>query len=120
MAATWSASATIPANMGAASLVPHSAYQPAGWPPKLWYTLTAPAQDLAWPQFRGPESLGVVDDASLVPVESVLAGVDPKRVEQAVAEFRAAGHQAEGAAFNVTAVERILEHQHRTAHGDDD
>ena len=30
--------------MGVASLVPHSAYQPAGWPPKLWYTLTAPVQ----------------------------------------------------------------------------
>src|SRR5215218_5923368 len=32
----------------------------------------------------------------------IINGVDPKRVEQAVAEFRAAGHQAEGAAFNVT------------------
>ena len=32
----------------------------------------------------------------------IVNGVDPKRVEQAVAEFRAAGHQAEGAAFNVT------------------
>ena len=42
--ATWSASATIPANRGVASLVPHSAYQPGGWPPKLWYTLTAPVQ----------------------------------------------------------------------------
>src|SRR6266699_3271816 len=42
--ATWSASATIPANMGVAALVPHSAYQPVGWPPKLWYTLTVPVQ----------------------------------------------------------------------------
>src|SRR3954464_11853623 len=32
----------------------------------------------------------------------IINGVDPKRVERAVAEFRAAGHQAEGAAFNVT------------------
>src|SRR6266700_1502734 len=32
----------------------------------------------------------------------IINGVDPKRVEQAVTEFRAAGHQAEGAAFNVT------------------
>src|SRR5690348_6200318 len=32
----------------------------------------------------------------------IVNGVDPKRVEQAVAEFRAAGHRAEGAAFNVT------------------
>jgi len=32
----------------------------------------------------------------------IINGVDPKRVEQAVAEFRAAGYQAEGAAFNVT------------------
>src|SRR3954463_7699555 len=32
----------------------------------------------------------------------IINGVDPKRVEQAVAEFRAAGQQAEGAAFNVT------------------
>src|SRR5690242_19323731 len=32
----------------------------------------------------------------------IINGVDPKRVEHAVAEFRAAGHQAEGAAFNVT------------------
>ena len=32
----------------------------------------------------------------------IINGVDPKRVETAVAEFRAAGHQAEGAAFDVT------------------
>src|SRR3954452_1861240 len=32
----------------------------------------------------------------------IINGVDSKRVEQAVTEFRAAGHQAEGAAFNVT------------------
>ena len=38
----------------------------------------------------------------------IINGVDPKRVEQAVAEFRAAGHQAEGAAFNVTDEPAIL------------
>src|SRR5689334_12369275 len=32
----------------------------------------------------------------------IINGVDPQRVEAAVGEFRAAGHKAEGAAFNVT------------------
>jgi gluconate 5-dehydrogenase len=32
----------------------------------------------------------------------IINGVDPARAETAVAEFRAAGHQAEGAAFDVT------------------
>ena len=36
--ATWSASATMPANSGVASLVPQDGYQPAGKPAcgKLW------------------------------------------------------------------------------------
>src|ERR1700740_1914422 len=42
--ATWSASDTIPANNGVASLVPQVGYQPAGWPAKLWYMSTAPLQ----------------------------------------------------------------------------
>src|SRR5690242_21335801 len=42
--ATWSASATMPANRGEDSLVPQAAYQPAASPPKVWYTLTAPEQ----------------------------------------------------------------------------
>ena len=53
----------------------------------------------------------------------IINGVDPKRVEQAVAEFRAAGHQAEGAAFNVTdepaivaAFERFDREGHRGRH----
>jgi gluconate 5-dehydrogenase len=32
----------------------------------------------------------------------IINGVDPKRVDDAVADFRAAGYEAEGAAFNVT------------------
>ena len=42
--ATWSARATIPANSGVASLVPHVGYHPAGWPAKLWYMSAAPLQ----------------------------------------------------------------------------
>src|SRR6202012_5261324 len=42
--ATWSASATMPANSGVASLVPQDGYQPAGVPAKLWYTSTEPLQ----------------------------------------------------------------------------
>src|SRR5215472_4865359 len=34
----------MPANSGVASLVPQVGYQPAGWPPKLWYTSTEPLQ----------------------------------------------------------------------------
>src|SRR5689334_4798504 len=42
--ATWSASATMPENRGEDSLVPQTAYQPAGSPPKVWYTLTVAEQ----------------------------------------------------------------------------
>src|ERR1700679_3569578 len=45
--ATWSASATMPANSGVASLVPQDGYQPAGVPDcgKLWYVNTGALQE---------------------------------------------------------------------------
>src|ERR1700733_2573809 len=45
--ATWSASATMPANSGVASLVPQAGYQPAGVPAcgKLWYVTTGAVQE---------------------------------------------------------------------------
>src|SRR5579859_4099675 len=42
--ATWSASATMPANSGVASLVPQAGDQPAGAPPNVPYVSTAPSQ----------------------------------------------------------------------------
>ena len=39
----------------------------------------------------------------------IVNGIDPARVEAAVAEMRAAGHAAEGAAFDVTDEAAILE-----------
>src|SRR5674476_60456 len=39
----------------------------------------------------------------------IVNGVDPARVEASVAELRAAGHAAEGAAFDVTDEAQIVE-----------
>jgi gluconate 5-dehydrogenase len=45
---------------------------------------------------------GIAEGMARAGARLIINGVDPARVEEAVKEFRAAGHAAEGAAFDVT------------------